>query len=377
MSSPDCMGTRRQFLISTFGAAALAGGGSFAIGAPESAGEWACPLLGDLHFDRLEHHDFVWLQRDHPGDVRQVQNYSRLTREVMPKLLATVKQQVANAGVNVPMVLQLGDLIEGLCGTPELAGRQAREAIEFVQEAELGRPMLFVKGNHDITGPGAAEVYGKLLVPFMEHPTLDAIRSAAFTQERGGVLFVFYDAYDPKSLEWFEKLIGERKPERLVFLIHPPVVPYNARSTWHIHSRPNQAPQRERLLGLLGKHRAIVLCGHLHKYCFLRRRTEQGSFVQLAISSIATDMEGKPRDELSGLDQYNADLVRLEPNHAPETVEARRALLDAEKPFIEHFEYADTWGHALLKFRGMQIQAEVYRGLATTAWKAHDLTAHI
>jgi hypothetical protein len=369
--------SRRRFLAEAVGTTALVGGGSFAIGAASEASEWACPLLGDLHFDRLEHHDFAWLEKEHPGDVRQVQNYSRLTREVMPKLFEVVKKQIASAGSNVPLVLQLGDLIEGLCGTAELAARQAGEAIDFVRGADWGRPLLFVKGNHDITGPGAAEVYDKLLVPFMEHPTLDAVRRAAFTQERGGVLFVFYDAYDPKSLDWFDKLLVERKPEQLVFLIHPPVVPYNARSTWHIYSRPNQAPQRERLLGLLGKYKAIVLCGHLHKYCYLRRRTEQGSFVQLAISSIATDAEGKARDELNGLDQYNADLVRLEPNHSPETVDLRKALLAAEKPFIEHFEYADTWGHGMLRFEGQRIGAEVYRGLATTPWKRHELGADI
>lgn len=376
MFSGRAIATRRRFLGSALGVTALAGH-SFAVAAPDAASQWDCPLLGDLHFDRLEHHDLAWLEKDHPGDVRQVQNYSRLTRDVLPQLFRVVKQQVANATADVPFVLQLGDLIEGLCGARELAARQAREAIEFVKAADLRRPLLFVKGNHDITGPGAAEIYNQLLVPFMDHRELEAVRSAAFMQQRGGMLLVFYDAYDPKSLDWFDKVLQERKPERLLFLIHPPVVPYNARSTWHIYSRPNQAAQRERLLALLGRQRAIVLCGHLHKYSFLRRRTEHGPFVQLAISSIATDADGKARGELNGLEQYGPDLVRLEPNHSPETVEARRALLADEKPFIEHFEYADTWGHALLRFRGGKITADVCRGLAATAWKTHDLTAHL
>ena len=121
------------------------------------------------------------------------------------------------------------------------------------------------------------------------------------------------------------------------------------------------------------KTRAVVLCGHLHKYCYLRRRTEQGSFVQLAISSIATNKDGRAKDELAGLDAYGPELVRLEPNHAPETVELRRELLAAEKPFIEHFEYADSWGHALLRFGGGRISADVCRGLATVAWRRLEL----
>jgi len=368
--------SRRRFLTQTLGAAALAGSGSWALAAPDFSGEWACPLLGDLHFDKLEHHDFAWLEKDHPGDVRQVQNYSRVTREVMPQLLATVKQQIDGAATPVPFVLQLGDLIEGLCGTPELAGRQAREALDLVNDASFGRPMLLIKGNHDVTGPGAAEVYDKILVPSMQSSALDEIRRSAFTQQRGGVLLVFFDAYDKGSLDWFANLVAERKPERLIFLIHPPVVPYNARSTWHVYSKPSQAQERQRLLELLGRTRATVLCGHLHKYCFLRRRTEHGTFVQLAISSVATDREGKPRDELSGLKHYGPDLTRLEPKHSPDTIETRRAILTAEKPFLQHFDYADTWGHAMLRFHGAGLTAEVYRGLSTTAWKKLDLATN-
>jgi len=368
--------SRRRFLTQALGAAVVARHGSWAIAAPEG-GEWSCPLLGDLHFDRLEHHDLAWLEKDHPGDVRQVQNYARLTRDVLPGLLGVVKNQIDAAGVPVPMILQLGDLIEGLCGTPELAVLQAREALAFVRQADWNRPVLFTKGNHDITGPGAAAAYDELLVPSMRHDSLDEIRRAAFSQQRGGVLLAFYDAYDKASLAWLEQLVETRQPKRLIVLIHPPVVPYNARSTWHIYSRPNQQAERERLLNLLGKTRAILLCGHLHKYCFLRRHTEHGPFVQLAISSIATDAAGKPRNELSGVDAYSPELVRLEPNHSPETIETRRALLAAERPFIEHFEYADTWGHALLRFRGNEVAAEIYCGLSTTAWKSIDLTRHV
>src|SRR6185312_10262763 len=112
----------------------------------------------------------------------------------------------------------------------------------------------------------ALQAYDKLLVPFMARQASQEIRKPAFTREQGGVLLVFYDAYDRGSLDWFSELMAERKPRRLLFVIHPPVVPYNARSTWHIYSSPKQQSERERLLDLLGRHRAIVLCGHLHKY---------------------------------------------------------------------------------------------------------------
>jgi hypothetical protein len=373
MPSPSTDLARRRFLQQSLGAALVAGGGSWALAAP-AGDEWACPVLGDLHFDRPEHHDQAWLEKTHAGDKRQIENYCRLTRESLPRLCAAVRRRIETARVPVPAVLQLGDLLEGLCGTPELAERQAAEAVSFVREANLGRPMLMTKGNHDVTGPGAVEAYDRVLLPFMADPTLDAVSSAAFTQSRGGVLLVFYDAYNTKSLDWFEKLLAGRQPQRLVVLIHPPVVPYNARSNWHLYARPAQAPQRQRLLNLLGRHRAVVLCGHLHKYCFLRRRTEQGSFVQLAISSVATDADGERRDERTGLADYSPDLVRLEPNFSPETLEVRRELLSAEKPLIEDFHYADTWGHALLRVSGGEIAADVYRGVSDSPWQTIELS---
>jgi hypothetical protein len=186
-------------------------------------------------------------------------------------------------------------------------------------------------------------------------------------------LLTFYDAYDKNSLDWFAKTLQNSKPKRLIVAIHPPVVPYNARSTWHIYSSPAQAAQRARLLELLGRHRAIVLCGHLHKYSMLVRRTEQGNFTQLAISSVAASSDGKPRDEKYGVADYRPDLVDLEPRHSPETIAVRREILSAERPFIEQFEYADTWGHATVHVRSAEITAKIYRGFEQNSSKTVDL----
>lgn len=370
------MFSRREFLRSLAAGGLLWGpAANWAMAADASAEGWAFPLLGDLHFDKLEHHDHEWLKREHPGDVSQVENYSRITRDITPKLLARVRESLAELSrekKNVPFVLQLGDLLEGLCGSEALAQRQAREGIDFVREAKFDAPLVMTKGNHDVTGPGAAEAYRQILLPFLAEQNRAEINEAVFTRRQGGTLIAFYDAYDKNSLDWFGRTLAEAKPERLIVAIHPPVVPYNARSSWHIYSSPKQAEQRTRLLELLGQHRAIVLCGHLHKYSLLTRRTEQGRFVQLAISSVAASADGKPKDERSGLDQYTPDLVDLEPRHAPETVAARRELLAAERPFIEHFEYADTWGHAVVKASGGKLGATVYRGLNNEPWKTVD-----
>jgi len=373
------MPSRRHFLKSLVAAGAILGpAGNWAFAAGEDADNWAFPLLGDLHFDRLEHHDHEWLKREHPGDVSQVENYSRITRELTPKLFARVRESLASLDASktpVPFVLQLGDLLEGLAGSEELANRHAREGLDFVRQANFSAPMLITKGNHDVTGPGAVEAYRQLLLPFISAAARTKLTEAAFSRLHGGTLIAFYDAYDKNSLDWFDKTLAESKPERLIVAIHPPVVPYNARSNWHIYSSPKQAAQRARLLELLGRHRAIILCGHLHKYSLLVRRTDHGPFAQLAISSVAATSDGQPKDIRTGLDQYTPDLVELEPKHAPDTIAARRDLLAAERPFVEHFDYADTWGHAVVRLTAGKVTADIYRGFDPNSWKTADFRA--
>src|SRR5688572_16174769 len=86
--------SRRNFVQHAApGAAILLGaGGSWAFSA-DDASDWCFPLLGDLHIDRPEHHDQDWLAKEHPGDVSQVTNYCRITREVTPKLLEVVRRR--------------------------------------------------------------------------------------------------------------------------------------------------------------------------------------------------------------------------------------------------------------------------------------------
>jgi hypothetical protein len=363
--------SRRSFL-QAFGAGVLGVRGSFVVAA-ESGEELLVPMLGDLHFDKPEHHDLEWLRSNHAGDERQIENYCRVTREWSPKLLEVVRQRAAEGGNAVPFVLQLGDLIEGLCGNAALAERQMREAVDWVKGDGKGAPFAMCKGNHDVTGPGATEAYDRVLVPFLQSRINEA-GAARFARREGGTMFVFYDAYDKGSLEWFDKLMSESKPEQLIFMVHPPVIPYNARATWHVFAKPADAEKRERLLNLLGQHHAIVLCGHLHKYSCVARKTKAGSFVQLAISSVATDEAAKPKDERKGLEAYGPDLVALEPKHSPETVEDRRGILTAEREFVTHYDYADTWGHGVVKVSRDGVKASVCRGLGKEAWRELNLS---
>ena len=352
-----------------------------AVGLSEAPKVLRFALLGDLHFDRLHHHDMAWLKQHKPNDVRQVENYSRITREVTPRLLEAVGRSAKSAQAS--FVLQVGDLVEGLCGSAELAALQNREAVDFVKEALPDLPFVFTKGNHDVTGDGAVEAYEEVFYPFAERETaafagrgVGRMDQGSYAVQHGEALFCFFDAYDRSSLDWLEATLEKRTAYHCFVVVHPPVVPYGARATWYLYEGQRRAAEREKLLTLLGKNYTIVLGGHIHRYCCLSRDTPGGGrMVQLAVSSIISSPEVKVRTELSGVEKYNGDQIEVEPRHSPDTAEERRAVYKQEAPLVRSFDYADLPGHAMVEVKGQEVRANIYRGVSQQLWKKVNLSA--
>jgi hypothetical protein len=224
---------------------------------------------------------------------------------------------------------------------------------------------------------GATEAFDRVLLPFLAEQAGQepGLRSASFTVERGGALFVFADAYDTRILDWLERTLARRSARHLFVVIHPPVVPFGARSLWRLYASPKQEPLRPRLLNALGEHRAIVLCGHLHRFGLLVRETNRGPFLQLALSSVIPRGDVTATQTREGVSAYGPDLVELEPRFSPDTVPARREALQAEAPAIRYFTYADAPGYAVIDVRGGQVKATVALGLGHRIWKTFDLSA--
>lgn len=378
--------SRRTFLQSSTAASGLALTPSLLrAAAVSSPGPVSFILLGDLHYDKLEHHDLAWLEKKHPNDLNQIKNYSRLTARIMPRLFATLRSTIAELNrtpaTRIAFVLQVGDLVEGLCGSEELATRQNTEALAFIRDAQLGVPFLFAKGNHDITGDGAPAAFANVFHPFLTTqtrgvaPATEEIRSARYAIRKGNAEFAFFDAYDRESLDWFEAAVARRSAEHLFVVVHPPVIPYGARATWYQFSSEKDRSKRNKLLDLLGRERAIVLGGHIHRFSALARKTSRGGFAQLAVSSVIDETNPQPRTRLSGLADYTGDQIRVEPKFSPDTESARRAVFDTERPFIRSFEYDDLPGYAIVKVDGPRITAQIFPGLQSNAWRTVDLSA--
>ena len=376
--------SRRTFLSTSGAAAGLMLAPAWTRGA-ESSRPFSFILLGDLHYDKPEHHDMSWVQKEKPADVRQIENYTRISRDVSPALFKTVRETIAELNrtpaTKVAFVLQAGDVVEGLCGNEELSVRQNSEALAFVRDNALGVPFLFTKGNHDITGPGAVAAFGSVFHPVLTAPARAVqsaaaeVKSGSYTVDSGNAQFAFFDAYEAtKSLEWFEAVAARRTAEHLFVVVHPPVVPYGARSTWHIFASARETARREKFLSLLGDQRALVLGGHIHKFNTLSRRTGRGRFAQFAISSVLNAPTATAKDVLTGVDRYTPDQITVEPSFSPANEAERRAVYDAERPFVSAFEYADLPGYAVVTVNGPSVVARMYAGATRNLWRTIDLT---
>lgn len=338
-------------------------------------------VLGDLHFDKLRHHDLESLGKEKPDDLRQVRDYSRITADIQPKLFQTLRDAIQPTSGRPPVdfVLQVGDLVEGLCGSEERAHQQDIEALEFVRQSQFGVPFMFTKGNHDITGPGAREAFKAVFHPFLAEQAArvqpaSQLDGARLCLEHGDALFCFFDAYDNESLPWLEAALNRRTARHCFVVIHPPVVPYGARSTWHIFSREEESSRREHLLQLLGRHNAFVLSGHIHKYNLLVRATAGGRFLQLAVSSVIGTLPVEARNILSGVGAYNGDQVTVEPAFSPQTEAQRRAVYATEAPSVKEFQYADVPGYAMVSVQGAEVTAEIYAGTSRQPWRRLELS---
>lgn len=350
-----------------------------------SMDSWSLPLrdqrafsfmfLGDIHFDKLSYHDPEYLKNKYPHDIGQIENYSRITRENLSSLMQVSKARAKET--DSKFFLQIGDFVEGLCGSKELAEHQTRDLISYIDKQQFGLPFLAIKGNHDITGAGAKEVYKEVVLPWQGNELKMAVNSANNVYVHNKARFILFDCFsEVESLAWLRDIIHEHKSDEVLFFCtHVPVVPYNARSNWMIYVHPEQAKQREELLNLLGEHKAIVLSGHLHKTSVVVRNTSSGNFVQVSLGSVVPGLDAPVKDHLSGLDAFNADLVNLEPDFTPSSLALRRKILEEEKPFIRYYEYADFCGYSSISVdRHNEVEITYFANADQTPWKKFNLT---
>lgn len=367
--------TRGKFLrsVGALAAALPLGAAAFDFGASPGRG-FNFMLLGDIHFDKPDHHDMDYVSAKYPNDIRQIENYSRITRDNFPLLMNAVRER--SKQIDADFFLQLGDFVEGLCGSEALARKQTDDFIAYVKSLQLRRPFFVVKGNHDITGEGATKVYDTTVLSWQEREQRHAMPSANSTFVHKDVRFVIFDCYRAEeSLEWLKGVLATHKESLLVFSVHQPIVPYNARANWHVFAKPRDSARRAELLDLLGRNRAIVLTGHLHKTSVLTRTTPSGKFVQVGIGSVIDSPQASVKHHVHGVEAYTDELLNLEPQFSPATYDERKVNIENERPFIRHFAYADLCGYGNVNVSASrEVELVIFANADVKPWATFNLT---
>lgn len=304
-------------------------------------------VLGDLHYDLVENHDLDWLATT-DDDLRQVTTeYSVYTARYWADFTARLVRKAQSASVDA--VLQLGDISEGLAGTPALARQMARSVFAAVDRIGFEVPVIIAKGNHDITGPGAREAFDEIYLPNMARLAgHDSLRSANYATRVGDALFVCYDPWDRDNhgLDALERNLRASDARYKFVMVHEPVIPVNERC-WHLLR--NDEARRERLLRIIARERAVVLCAHLHLYSVVRRDTQWGPIVQILVNSVVRDRDlVTPRKVIRA---YGESLALDVPAWQPATLAERCAWLRAEAPHVKYFMQADLPGYGVLSIR--------------------------
>lgn len=317
-------------------------------------------VLGDLHYDLPGDHDMEWLAKK-PDDLRQVTTqYTVYTRKYWTEFMEIIRRKSSSVKPGVIGIIQLGDLSEGLAGTPDKARQMAGNVMKAVTGSGMPVPWLLTKGNHDITGPGAIEAYNEYYLPVMRNQTGNPeIKGGNYSYEKNNILIVFADPFD-KSVDmtiFLENELSRSKAAIKFVAVHEPVIPVTERC-WHLFR--NQPEKREKLLEVIAKNKAVVLCAHLHRYSVVRRETKYGPIVQIMVVSVVSDKDYKVPSKI--ITSYGASIAENVPEWQPETIEQRKKMLEEESRYVTFYKQTDLPGYAVLKIdpRGKSIKSEYF-----------------
>ena len=330
-----------------------------------SAGEtgerplYSVPVLGDIHYDLIDCHDMEWVNAEMSKDLRQIRNYTRVTEANTPELFRRVEAASALRTEPVPFVIQMGDFTEGLCGSRELQGKLFSHALAAVKNS-FKRPFYLVRGNHDVTGPGAWEAGDDVLLPYLRELRNDPETSWNYTIDRGEDRFIFFESMRP-DLGWLKQALTESAGKRHVFLVtHYPILPYNYRAHWGMLCKnPQQETERRELLALLEKHNVMILSAHLHMLSLIDRKTANGTTVQMSVSSVINKRDSRPVKVVEGIAAYTPELA-AERDATNRNLEWRQSLIGENQPYATRFYKAEFEGYAVLEVYSDRVVMQFY-----------------
>ena len=381
---------RRQFLkisSASLAAAGLGMPGLSAYGAPDSPSflkrkdkDYNLVLLGDTHFDTepadvyhsLYNEPTEWLNRV------QRQEFARngeMWRERCPKLL---KRAACLVDDDTRMILQMGDLIQGDCGTAEVHRKMLDDVMNAFKEELGGLPFVTVVGNHDIRGnydlegkyqtdgPGAKAVYAEYMPGRMSRELGLDIKKTTFSFNIGDDAFLVLDFNKPDDEEIERMLKATRGARNTFVMVHGPLMPYDAANCrWFFHGKdtPEHTEARRHFREEFARRNAIALCGHTHCTELADWRGDGGRITQMTMSSVwSSEERGRYTIDSEGPAEYGEQRKKLTSMANGSPIKDESPIFDEYRSGLTRYVHSPSAGCYKMTVCERKVTMDFYAG---------------
>lgn len=363
---------RREFLnISFCSLAGLALSGSLT---PAEArkrmrdAQYSMVILGDTHFDAEPasvYHSFYdepveWLNRVQREEFAR---NGEMWRERCPRLL---KRAACLVDENTRMALQMGDLIQGDCGNPDVHRKMLEDVMNRFKAEFGGLPFVTVSGNHDIRGKGARAAYNEYMPKRMSQELSKEILKTTFGFNVGDDAYLVLDFNRPDDAET-EKLLSDSKGARHTFVIsHGPLFPMDSDSCrWFYHGadKPEDTQARRHFRREFAKRKVICLCGHSHHTCLTEWKGDGGLITQLEMTSVwAGEANGIYKVHCDDPQKYGLNRMNRKTMPDGSPIKDESALFDEYRPGLTRYLDSIAAGSYKMRVSDKSVEVDFYPG---------------
>ncbi|MGM9760523.1 MAG: metallophosphoesterase family protein [Parabacteroides sp.] len=363
---------RRAFL--TLGATSLAGlafGGRLSLSSGSTEDKsYSVILLGDTHFDTepasVYHADYnepvEWLNRVQRAEFAR---NGEMWRERCPNLL---KRAVGLIDSQTKMAFQLGDLIQGDCGNPEVHKKMLDDVMNRFKSELGGLPFVTVTGNHDIRGTKAKEAYHEYMPKRMAEELGKPIHSTNFSFTIGDDVYIALDFNDPEDTLIDQMLKDSQGARNTFILTHGPLLPYDGSSCrWFFHGGKSESETeaRRHFRSEFAQRNAICICGHIHTTELADWYGDGGRITQMTVNSVWSKPElgtytittDNPQDFGK---KHEAAKSTTKEDGTP--VEDQSDLLNEYKPGLKRYINSPSAGSYKMTVNGQHVTIDFYAG---------------
>ena len=363
---------RREFLnISFCSLAGLALSGSLT---PAEArkrrrdAQYSMVILGDTHFDAEPasvYHSFYdepveWLNRVQRAEFAR---NGEMWRERCPRLL---KRAACLVDENTRMALQMGDLIQGDCGNPDVHRKMLEDVMNRFKAEFGGLPFVTVSGNHDIRGKGARAAYNEYMPKRMSQELSKEILKTTFGFNVGDDAYLVLDFNRPDDAET-EKLLSDSKGARHTFVIsHGPLFPMDSDSCrWFYHGadKPEDTQARRHFRSEFAKRKVICLCGHSHHTRLTEWKGDGGLITQLEMTSVwAGEANGIYKVHCDDPQKYGLNRMNRKTMPDGSPIKDESALFDEYRPGLTRYLDSIAAGSYKMRVSDKSVEVDLYPG---------------